>query len=99
MQDDSMHLLQPEEMKLGQLAGEIATYLQKFEHDPTVNTRNKYGTMPYYNTHAWVAGRYVQLRYISYQHTYSLEKRDAIKYLEWLRAGNIGRHTHVPGMK
>lgn len=34
-------------MKLDEIAAKITGYLKKFENDPNINTRNKYGTSPW----------------------------------------------------
>lgn len=41
---------------------------------------------------ASASGRYVYVQYISYQVSTALSKADALVYLEWLDAGNVGRH-------
>lgn len=81
-------------MKLDEIASEISSYLQKFERDKTINKYKdgREGTSPYYYASAWRAGSYVSIRYISYQCESKLRKAEALAYLEWLRAGNVGKH-------
>ena len=81
-------------MKLKEIAERIDAYLKKFEADKTINAPGK-GSMaisPYYCAGAWVSGSYVSVCYVSFQHTSNLRKADAIKYLERLDAGNVGKH-------
>jgi hypothetical protein len=82
-------------MKLGEIAERIDAHLKRFERDKEVNAPVKHNAMslrPFFNASAFAAGRYVCVKYISYQATQSLSKSDAGKYLAWLDAGNVGRH-------
>jgi hypothetical protein len=80
-------------MTLTEIAKEIGEYLKRFESDKTINKINKrFHTSEYYHAHAYRGGRYVRVTYVSYQGASSLTKEEALKYLEWLRAGNVGRH-------
>lgn len=87
-------------MKLSEIAARIDTHLRRFEHDKEINAEivreNSRGqvsrTYPYYNAVAWPAGRYVGVRYVSYQTAFYLSKADALTYMEWLDGGNVGRH-------
>lgn len=81
--------------KLKDIAKEIDGYLKKFEADPKTNTGRynpKAGLHEYYNAGCSSRGRFVCVWYISYQGNSSLTKAEAIEYLDWLKAGNIGRH-------
>lgn len=86
-------------MTLKQIATRISTYLKRFENDPEINKSYKSGDstlQPYYLAGANAAGRYVQISYINYQGRQSLSKKEAVAYLEWLDAGNVGRHNEMP---
>jgi hypothetical protein len=82
-------------MKLKEIASRIAVHLKKFEGDPTLNlivrsdgTKVSLCFMP----NSWSGGRFVYVVYISYQGSSRLTKEEALKYLSWLDAGNVGRH-------
>jgi len=76
-------------IKLAEIAEEINRYLRDFELN---HNEVAHGGRKYYCTRCFNSGRYVMVQYISYQGTTSLTKDEAIRYLEWLRAGNIGKH-------
>lgn len=79
-------------MKLAEIADKISAHLQRIEADPKLNSPPHGGTMrPYFQAGAWAAGRYVQVRYISYQGSWSMPKSVAAAYLAWLDAGNTGK--------
>ena len=90
-------------MSVKKLAAEIDGYLRRFEADPVINakvTHTTYGetrsgtitVLPYYQAGAVANGRWVSIAYVSYQGRDNLKREDASRYLEWLRAGNIGKH-------
>lgn len=80
-------------MNLDEIAQRISVHLRRFEVDDKINARHsKYKTTPYYKASAFKYGRYVKIRYILYQSGSSISKDDAIKYLEWLDAGGVGKH-------
>jgi hypothetical protein len=75
------------------IAAEIDVYLKKFEASKKINRPRKGNSIsPYYNAGCWDGGRYVNVKYVEFQGTSCLSKAEALKYLEWLKAGNIGRH-------
>lgn len=75
-----------------ELAEKINAHLKRFEADKTINaTSRTYGTRPYYCAGANATTR-VWVWYVSYQGQSSLTKAEAKKYLEWLDAGNVGKH-------
>jgi len=81
--------------KLADLARHIDGYLQKFEADKKINKPHNGkdgGTTPYWRAGACVAGRYVSVQYVSYQGQSNLTKEQARIYLDWLHAGNVGKH-------
>jgi hypothetical protein len=82
-------------VKLNEIAGRIHAHLQRFEADPKINVwaNGKVGgTRPYYCAGAWARGRYVYVKYKSYQGNNNISKADAERYLEKLDAGFVGRH-------
>lgn len=81
-------------MKLEEIAERINAYLVRFEKDPKLNKRDpsRANTTPFYNAHAFRAGRYVRIMYVSYQGIGSITKQEAEQYLAWLGAGNVGKH-------
>jgi hypothetical protein len=82
------------EPKLAEVAARISAHLKRFEADPTINApRPRHGdTRRYYHTNTRVAGARVAVTYITYQGASNLTKSEALAYLVWLDAGNVGRH-------
>jgi hypothetical protein len=82
----------PEAQPLRETAEALRAHLERMERSPSINTV-MHGTMKrFYNASAWVAGRYVGVRYISYQGNSNLTRADAEWYLAWLDGGGEGRH-------
>lgn len=79
-------------MKLGEIAAKIHEHLKRFEADPVINARKGNGLTPYYNASSVTSGRYVAVTYVSFQYTHRLTKQQALSYLAWLDAGNVGRY-------
>jgi hypothetical protein len=80
-------------MKLQEIADRIKAHLDRFESDKTINVaKDGRSIHPYYNANASVAGRYVRIVYVSFQGETNLSKSDATEYLQWLDAGNVGKH-------
>ena len=80
-------------MKLAEIAARIDAHLKRFEADLKINPpAERYGSSLYYHARAYVGGRWVYVAYVSYHGNLNLSKTDAERYLEWLDAGNIGRH-------
>jgi hypothetical protein len=82
-------------MKLSEIASRIDAHLKRFEADPIINkqgTAHQKGLTPYYGAGSWSYGRYLRVFYITYQGGSILKRDAALKYLEWLDAGNVGRH-------
>lgn len=79
--------------KLSEIAEGITAHLKRFEKDPKINAMDpKYKTVPYYIAYATSSGPRVFVTYINYQGNTSLTKAQALAYLGWLNAGNVGRH-------
>lgn len=88
-------------MKLDEIANRISAHLSRFEADRDGINANRVRTNargqesrlpPYFNAGAGASGRYVYVRYISYQGVSHITKDEALRYLAWLDAGNVGRH-------
>jgi hypothetical protein len=84
-------------MKLVEIAARIQAHLERFAADPkTATTQNTNGPRctRYFRPSAKPGGARVMVIYVSYsyQGESSLTKTDALAYLEWLDAGNVGRH-------
>lgn len=83
-------------IKLAELAKRIGVHLQKFaelERHKPATAGAQLGK--YYNPTCWAAGSRLGIRYVSYQTNSYLSKADAIAYLDWLDAGNCGKHYRV----
>ena len=79
--------------KLGEIAERITAHLQRFEADPAINVETLVGGMkltPYYKAFAVASGSRVMVKNVSYQCHTNLTKADALAYLAWLDAGNVG---------
>lgn len=74
-----------------EIADKIREHLKRFEADPTINKKHR-GLSTYWSVGAGASGRYVYVQYIAYQGSTALSKADALVYLAWLDAGNVGRH-------
>jgi hypothetical protein len=81
-------------MKMQEIAERIDKHLSRFENDPEINKPLDNTDRPLYRGSGafYGAGRYIGVRYISYQGSSNLTKSDALEYLKWLDAGNIGKH-------
>lgn len=91
-------------MKLDEIAKRIAAHLRRFERDPEINRKRKYdeaakrwvdhqgGLGSYWHASAQRAGSRVAVVYVSYQGATNLTRGEALAYLAWLDAGNVGTH-------
>lgn len=96
--------MKPKDIALKVIAERIASHLARFENDPKINAGwrmdkttgrrvpDPSGVRNYYHAGAHAAGRYVMVTYVSYQGSTALSKEQALKYLAWLDAGNVGTH-------
>jgi hypothetical protein len=86
------------EMKLIEIADRISAHLARFEADPIINAPapsrmgSSEGLKKYWHSRARQAGAYVGIVYIAYQGASNISKAEALRYLAWLDAGNVGRH-------
>lgn len=86
-------------MKLADIAARIYAHLKRFEADHAISRRKwtdgqgreRENTL-YYHPGARAAGSRVSVTYVTYQGDSCLTKADALAYLAWLDAGNIGTH-------
>lgn len=82
-------------LSMKEIGARIDAHLKRFEADPKINvdrSPTKTGLHDYYNAGAGGHGRFVYVQYVAYQGNSTLSKADALKYLAWLDAGNVGRH-------
>ena len=80
---------------LVELAQRITAHLKRFEKDPKINPPRPHaaGTHRYYESSAHVAGSKIAISYICYQGScFPLGRNEALAYLRWLDAGNVGDH-------
>jgi len=80
---------------LKDLAERIKRYLNRFEADPKINAPRPEAsnTKPYYCASAiFNGGSRIKVIYVHYQGVQTLTREQAIKYLAWLDAGNVGPH-------
>ena len=88
-------------LKCQEIAPRIDAHLRRFEADPVINAKRDVdpgrfgsGWTPYWNAGAYSgngASR-VYVTYVRYQGQTALTREEAQRYLEWLDAGNVGRH-------
>jgi hypothetical protein len=87
-------------VKLQEIAERISAHLARFEADKNINAprahENNRGQVsrlpPYYHASAYASGRYVGIRYVSYQGVTHVSKDDAARYLRMLDDGYVGTH-------
>jgi hypothetical protein len=77
---------------LQKLAARIHAHLERFESDPAINTTTTGTLRCFYMAGCSTSGRFIYVRYISYQGSTALSKAEAETYVAWLDAGNVGRH-------
>lgn len=85
------HMKTPE-VKLKELAERIGAHLRRFADDPVLS-RGAWGkSARFWSPYCGVAGRFVVVRYVSYQGNINITKAEATAYLAKLDAGYVGRH-------
>lgn len=87
----SLPTLDTAKVKLSDVAERISAHLKRFEKNPAINVPTNKLT-PYWNSMACASGPRVFITYVSYQGSSSLKKGDAIKYLQKLDGGYVGKH-------
>lgn len=87
--------LEADVITVQEIGERIHRHLKRFEADPKINvdrSPGKTGLHDYYQANAAGFRGRVGVVYIAYQGASHLSKADALKYLVWLDAGNVGRH-------
>lgn len=85
-------------LTIAQIAARIDAHFKRIEADPKLNPWNDgkaNGTKPFYIARSHASGARIGVVYVSYQGTSYMKKVDALKYLEWLDAGNVGKHWKI----
>ena len=84
-------------MRLKEIAERINAHLKRFEADKEINKRDNRRGMNLQRF--WDAGCWwipgstrINVIYVSYQGSTTISKGEALTYLEWLDAGNVGQH-------
>lgn len=95
-------------MKLDEIATRITTHLSRIEADVILNPPRRFdrdlgrwvegdgGTRRLWLARAQRAGSRVRVSYVSYQSAANLTRAEALAYLAWLDAGNVGTHYEMP---
>ena len=76
-----------EKLKAKEIADRISAHLKRFE-----NEQSKSKPTLYWHSRAYGDRAHVYITYVSYQGNTIIKRSEAQKYLEWLDAGNKGRH-------
>lgn len=85
-------------VSMAELAEWINLHLKAMEADPEINTRQPTGNKVEGLSRFWHSQCYypggpkIVIIYISFQGSSTLSRSEAEKYLEYLEAGNTGRH-------
>ena len=79
-------------MTLQEIARRINAHLKRFEADAAINIVTPGSIRRFYNVGAGRSGNRVWVTYVSFQGGAGLKKADAMRYLAWLDAGNVGCH-------
>jgi len=86
-------------MKLREIAERINAHLKRLEADKDWNRAPYTAGRGYsedlvrlYGARAWASGPWLYVQYVSYQGYAHLRRGEALRYLEWLDAGNKGWH-------
>ena len=80
------------EPTLTEIAARIDAHLKRFEADPVIDIMASDGLPLFYHAAAVQVGGFVSLTYRLYQNGARIRRDRALAYLEWLDAGNIGKH-------
>mgnify|MGYP001562938722 CR=1 FL=1 len=80
------------EPTLTEIAERINTHLARIEANPKLNNFKPGVGGDLFKSHARRGGRFVRVKYKSYWTTSSLARVEALAYLAWLDAGNVGMH-------
>lgn len=83
-------------LKIAEIGERINVHLKRMEVNHAINVEIHGGSRRYYHPNATGNGRYVSVRYVTYQGSHTLVKDQAIAYLAWLDAGNSGTAFECP---
>ena len=83
-------------LKLKDIAARISAHLRRLEANKDTNPVSSGGTSKFYQAGACQGSKYVRIKYVSYQYTWSLERAEAERYLAALDSGFTGRHGALP---
>ena len=89
-------------MKLKEIAARIDAHLKRFEADPAINKIIVHWEMrlsTYFLAGCAANGGWISICYVSYQGSTCIRGKEALAYLAWLDAGNIGQHYAMRGSK
>ena len=86
-------------LKIAEIGKRINVHLKRMEADPKINVEIHGGSCRYYHPSATGNGRYVSIRYVTYQGSHTLVKDQAVAYLAWLDAGNNGTDFKCPAVQ
>ena len=75
---------------LKDIAAAIQRHLTRWEKDPVINAPDSHKMRPYFWARAYASGNRVFVKTISYQASDSLTRQQALDYLAWIDAGNVG---------
>ena len=77
-----------------EIADRIHAHLKRWENDPEINVDKNppHGQYKYFHANCFKMNKGVGVSYISYQGHTKLGREEAIRYLEMLDNGYIGRH-------
>lgn len=78
--------------ELDAIAKRITEHLVRFEASTKHNPKDSYGTRPFYFPNARRVGSRLAVTYVSYQGSTRVSADEAVAYLAWLDAGNVGKH-------
>jgi len=78
------------------IAERINAHLKRFEADPEINqTHIPSKTKRFWNAGAWSSGRWIHVRYISYQGNSTLTREEGLMYMRALDAGRLSKHFEI----
>jgi hypothetical protein len=87
-----------DKMKLAEIADELLKRMRELENHPKNRPAENARRTFFYSPFVKPAGRYVSVHYKASDMPFgnwSLNKDQAGRYLQWLRAGNIGTHREA----
>jgi hypothetical protein len=84
----------PDNPRISEIAARIHSYLKRMEY--AQSDRDSKDSL-YRNASAYRQADYVMVCYRSNHYTFGLTRNNALSYLQWLDAGNRGRHQQALG--